>query len=417
MIKKLIILFFLLPTITMGLEKTREYGLCHVYYSHPNEKALVENLNVQWVRNDFNWEKVEPIKGKWDFTYYDQMVEGIRKNDKRILGILDYDAPWLHSKGKSLRKITRENIPHFLKYVENTVRRYKGKVDAWEIWNEPNNPSFWKLKDEDFFELVKQTSALIKSIDPNIFLVSGSLWLSPYDYLEKMFKSGAFEKADALSYHPYSASSQFLPYRIKKMKSIMDRYNFKGEVWITEFGFPTHGVYPTRKLEPKDYSNEVIKSLTYFAASKITKIFWYTLFDAINPGEKGDSRFNSEKYFGLAFPNGELKNGGRSFSHFTKLVGSKKYDASLLIQDLGRDKHLRAYRFFDDQNQNVLVIWRNGILTKKIRFNGEIFNLKSHNIISGETKPISFDALTINNNPQIFTFTTSNLLPLHIESL
>ncbi len=407
-----LILLFIFPFFSFGQGKTLEYGLCHLYYTRPFETNLVENFKVNWARNDFLWEKIESKKDEWDFTHYDQMVERIKKNGKKILGILNYDTPWLHRSGKSEKKVSRENIPYFLKYVEKTVRRYKGKVDAWEIWNEPNNPFITKSKEEDFFELAKRTADLIKAIDPKIFVVSGNIWLANEHYLEKMFKFGALEKADAISYHPYSVSSKLLPGRIQKMQSVMNKYNFKGEVWITEFGFPTHGIYFHKKLDNGRGPEEVIKSLTHFAVSKIDKVFWYTLFDNFNPGE--GSLFSSEPYFGLAYPNGQFKDMGRAFSQFRRLVGEKKYDPSLINFAL-RDKNLKAFAFGDESNQKVLVIWRNGIIPKKIKLEGNISNLKSHNIISGEKTEISSEKFQVDKYPQIFTFETPKSSQLRIE--
>lgn len=411
-----IILFFIFFSF-QSVAMEREYGLCHVYYLKPHEKDLVEFLNIQWVRNDILWQNIEPRKGEWDFTLYDQMVERIKGNGKKILGILNYDTGWIHPKGKPLKKITRENIPYFLKYVEKTVLRYRGKVDAWEIWNEPNNPFITKSKEEDFFELVKQTTNLIKKIDPKIFVVSGSLWLASDRYLEKMFQYGALEKADAISYHPYSVSTKLLPGRIEKMRTVMNKYNFKGEVWITEFGFPTHGIYPTKKLEPDSFPKEIIKSLTYFSAYGIDKIIWYTLSDVLNPGEKGDNRFNSEPYFGLSYPNGQIKEGGRSFSLFTRLVGGKKYNPSLLNFDLSKDKDIKAFAFSDNGNQNILILWRDGILSKKIRLSGNFSGLKSYNIATGESSLVSPEPLLVGKNPLIFSYETSKLSPIKIESI
>jgi hypothetical protein len=230
-----------------------------------------------------------------------------------------------------------------------------------------------------------------------------------------MFKYGAMEKVDAVSYHPYSVSSQLLPGRIAKMRSVMDKYNFKGPVWITEMGYPTRGIYFHKKFDEKSFPQEVIKTLTYFAASGIEKVFWYTLFDNFNPEEDRTTHFNSENYFGLAYPNGQLKKGGQAFSQFRKLVGEKRYDSSFVELSFAKDGNLRAFVFGDKSSQKVLVIWRNGIISKKISLKGAIFNFKSHNIVSGEMDKISPDMIKVGKDPQIFTFETLKSSRLRIE--
>ncbi|GHV16198.1 hypothetical protein FACS189493_1650 [Spirochaetia bacterium] len=92
--------------------------------------------------------------------------------------MLAYDTGWLYPDGKRRKYISPENMPLFLTFVENTVSRYRGKVDAWGIWNEPNG-LFWNGSQKEFFELTKAVTQKIREVDPDAVILAGSRQLYP----------------------------------------------------------------------------------------------------------------------------------------------------------------------------------------------------------------------------------------------
>ncbi|HBV9505161.1 TPA: hypothetical protein MD974_005329, partial [Klebsiella pneumoniae] len=105
-------------------------------------------------------------------------------------------------------------------YVEWTARHLKGKVKYYEIWNE------WTIgtgikKDgkippsvDDYYNLVKLTSATIRKEDPNAIILAGSInplsdkprfiGVSDEQWITALIKKGMLEYIDGISLHPYS---------------------------------------------------------------------------------------------------------------------------------------------------------------------------------------------------------------------
>lgn len=59
------------------------------------------------------------------------------------------------------------------------VARYRGKIAAWEIWNEPDLTEYWKGSAGECAELVKQAAIAMRQADPNVVLVLGGMSWGP----------------------------------------------------------------------------------------------------------------------------------------------------------------------------------------------------------------------------------------------
>ena len=86
---------------------------------------------VKWSRKDFGWGRIEPAKGKFDWTFYDKMVSAAKRNGITIYGELGYWTGWT-------KPYTPEGIEDYCRYVTAVAAHYRNDVHHWEIWNEPN---------------------------------------------------------------------------------------------------------------------------------------------------------------------------------------------------------------------------------------------------------------------------------------
>ena len=121
-------------------------GICHAAkFGTETELSQLEYLGVKWTIHTFDWHRIEAVQGEWDFSIYDKIVDNCIAAGIKIIAVLAYDTPWIHEKGQRLRYIPPDRLPDFLLYVRKTVEHFRGRVDAWAIWNEPNF-FFWNGK-------------------------------------------------------------------------------------------------------------------------------------------------------------------------------------------------------------------------------------------------------------------------------
>ena len=241
------------------------FGMVHAgTKKNPKEYELINQMEVKWLLNTFYWRRIEKEKDVFNFSQYDIFTEQAVKENKKIVAVLAYDTYWLYPDGKLKRKVTPENLPHFLHFVEEVVTHYRDTVDVWEIWNEPNI-KFWKGSRKDFYELTRVTALKIREIHPEAYILGGVFWRAPGGFIKAMHKAGALEGLDGVAFHPYAfnpvGSMQVYDRFLKTLADI----NFTGPVWITEAGYPTDG-WPLIKAPLEEFPSYVIKTISGAAA-------------------------------------------------------------------------------------------------------------------------------------------------------
>ena len=58
---------------------------------------LLDTIGVKPVRRAIHWERVEPVKGEFDFGSFDPIVDFAQANDLEVVWILAYGNPWASS--------------------------------------------------------------------------------------------------------------------------------------------------------------------------------------------------------------------------------------------------------------------------------------------------------------------------------
>lgn len=381
-----------------------EFGLCHAGYSLSDEEyALLDEMRVQWMRIDFSWNNLEKEPGVWDFEKMDAYVDRAVKGGKKILAILDYDTAWLHMGKDKSRRIERGELPRYLNYVEKVVKRYGRKLDALEIWNEPNTSRFWTASDDDFFRLTNETLDLLDRIAPDIPVAVGSVFYHPILgaglYIGKLIDAGILDKADALSIHPYSLTYSVLEDRVATVRNRLADEGYDTPVWITEMGFPTGGGYPHR-ISLDEQAEVVAKSLTMLAASGAELVIWYELRDSRNP-EDVEEGMSSEAFFGLAYPDFRKKPGAIPYSILARtLKGAKFIPEMWPPRDPGEGDLYQAH-FALRNGSGCAVLWTLGGEVSVKNPGGKIVDLTTGQEVL-QTEDL-YD-VTVGTTPLLFTW-------------
>ncbi len=159
-------------------------------------------------------------------------------------------------------------------HVETVARAGLGKVEAYEICNEPNLDDFWNGGTPDparFAEMLCVAQERIRAVDPGAFIVSGGLaptgritasvdgWegndgaaMDERTYLQAMLANGAGDCMDAFGYHPYgfayppeqdpeTVDNGFAFRGAEVMHTLLVDAGFADmPVWATEFNWIRH---------------------------------------------------------------------------------------------------------------------------------------------------------------------------------
>lgn len=239
----------------------------------PRALAHLDDLSLDWARTEIPWAGIEPQRGRFSWQRWDGVVDGLRARHYRILGMLCYWTPWVEPYSDTA-------IDEFGRYAERVARRYRGRVAAWEIWNEPNERTYWSSTPERYARLMRAAYEGVKRGDPDAVVVGGSLSGVDLVYLRTLLKLGAGSWMDYLSVHPYSfgwsPEDALLLQELRGIAREMRRAGKSDRLWVTEIGINL----------PAGKKQAMLLQRTWALLQQsgvVDKAFWFNLY---HPGSR-----------------------------------------------------------------------------------------------------------------------------------
>ncbi|MDX1689036.1 MAG: cellulase family glycosylhydrolase [Candidatus Promineifilaceae bacterium] len=177
----------------------------------------LQTLNVGWVKVQVSWKVYEPAPGRYDefrFDELDALVERAAADDIRVLLSVakapDWSRPTVEMDGPP------QDPAHFQAFMRTLAARYRGRVDAYELWNEPNLRREWNgvpLSARDLVALIRAGASGAREGDANARLISGAPATTGINdgvnavddrvFLREMLAAGVGEVVDGVGVHPY----------------------------------------------------------------------------------------------------------------------------------------------------------------------------------------------------------------------
>lgn len=258
-----------------------EYGIqAFVWWTIGNKTAsndlgLVRDMGFDWLKHKFGWRDIELHRGEFDWTRTDAIVAAMPEYNLKLLARLDAHPFW--SRVDKVDNGPPDNFQDYANFCSALATRYKGRIAAYEVWNEPNLARDWGSQPPDpaaYVELLKACYLAIKAADPHAIVISAGLAPTGTDdpavsmpdeqfYIE-MYEAGAAPYFDMLGVHapgymnPPELSpaeteadpnlqARWITFRhVENIRAIMERYgDGEKQIAITEMGWTTDRVNVT----------------------------------------------------------------------------------------------------------------------------------------------------------------------------
>ncbi len=226
--------------------------------------------NAAIVRVDVGWGSLEAAgRGRWSrlqLRRLDAVVAKARARDLQLLLTLADSPCWASSapagarlgcRGRWWLRGAQRYLPrdprHYADALAFLARRYRGRVAAWEIWNEPNHEEFSRGPDKArrYAALVRAAYRRAKPAAPGATFVAGAVSEADTPFVDALYAAGIAGSFDAFSVHPYSQDVSPLDPRsggerrvsfaagVPAVRAVMERHGDARPLWITEFGWNT----------------------------------------------------------------------------------------------------------------------------------------------------------------------------------
>ena len=237
------------------------------------QMATLDRLGFDWVKQEIQWRNFETAPGEIDFDALDTIITTLEARQMNILLTVTYAPDWA-------RSIQEENGPpdnfaNYGSFISALATRYKGRVQAYEIWNEPNLRSRWKsplhpIGAVTYIDLLRHGYNAVKAADPTGFndardAEAGDLEVNAIDdrvFLRDLYAAGVSELVDGIGAHPMGwanppdarcceaapgVSTHFEDehfYFLNTLESyrqiMLDNGDESTPVWVTKFGWGTY---------------------------------------------------------------------------------------------------------------------------------------------------------------------------------
>jgi LysM repeat protein len=204
-----------LPPV-QGKMRSPEYGMQAFLWWRPEtadrDLQLIQQAGFGWVKQTFAWREIEGAgKGKYDWGRADRIVNQAQKYGLRIIARVDSQPQWA---GGNFPKIgPPNNMQDFADFLKAMAQRYKGRIYAYQIWNEPNLKREWGGRAPNptaYTRMLQAAYNAIKSEAPNALVVTAGLapttrWddvaMPDTEFVKRMYDAGARGYFDALGAH------------------------------------------------------------------------------------------------------------------------------------------------------------------------------------------------------------------------
>jgi hypothetical protein len=248
------------------------HGTWELYYS-PKSSATpnamfkrhldqIAKHGATMIRVDIGWSASQPSNSTPSLsnTYNKRIALVLNEAAKRglkVLVTLHQSPAWSRPGTGSSVKQFPTNPDSIRPWTTWLARTWGSKVEAWEVWNEPNLSEFTGIQDAGkraarYVPVLKAAAAGFRAGRPGTSIVFGAPAQTDDVFVRQAYAAGAKSHFDIMAIHPYQGNQTKPPEstdisgksRMTNFPAVIDAMADYGDaskpVWWTEFGFSVH---------------------------------------------------------------------------------------------------------------------------------------------------------------------------------
>ncbi|HRR28130.1 MAG TPA: carbohydrate binding domain-containing protein, partial [Victivallales bacterium] len=247
------------------------------------------------------WNSLEPEENV--FKFYDENIEAAKEEGFMILGMLDGAPPWMGEKKRGgywdfWTIPTRSDWQKkWRNYCDTAISHYKGKIDDWEIWNEPWGEWFIGAGGQPsmYVEFMKEAKESTTKNNPDALIIGVDTYMGQEKWTESVLKIGGTDKFDIFSYHDYTDSlvggKESRPkLQAEYFRKIQSQFGEVKPLWCTEGGVFDLGSFLKPDSGGLPYNMQpayIVRLDTCIRAAGVKKFFYYAIH--LDPAEGENS--------------------------------------------------------------------------------------------------------------------------------
>lgn len=295
----------------------------------------LQALGLEWVRVDLHWDRHEPKEDQYVFQPIDDMVAVLKAQGVKSVFYLVGSAGFASSApffADNKDQYPPKDPDVFARRMGALAQRYPS-VNAWQVWNEPNLPGFWRPFENagEYGRLLQSSVRVLNQVQPQKTVVmAGMAYYSQMPVkgglmLEELGKMGGFGLGAIVAYHPYSLApegddpkARDFVLRGQELNRRLRDARVAG-IWATEWGWSSYaGPQEEQPIIGQDgQADYLLRRLALMSAMDYDRIFLFALSDL--DGRAGVR----DRGYGLLNLAGQPKPAYLALARFLAITGPK----------------------------------------------------------------------------------------------
>lgn len=260
------------------------------------------------------WHDLQPQRNIWRFDRLDRYVSIAAQRGVSVMLTLGFTPRWASARpdepcafGTLGCSAEPANLADWDAYVRTVATRYKGRIQTYELWNEPRfsdldpvpsgqRAGFFSGSTEMLVQMSLRASRIIREVDP-----AARIALPAFDggaraalKLDRFLAMGGKAAGDIVSVHLYAATPEAMVQTVDAVRTVMRKHGIeKLPLWNTEVGFAFERPYLDIAPGPDTRSFRTVlaadvgaayvaRTLLLNRALGIERIYWFE-WDADRP--------------------------------------------------------------------------------------------------------------------------------------
>lgn len=277
--------------------------------------ALAE-LGVYRVRLQSGWMRTEKQEGTYDFEWLDEIVDELIKRKMKPWLCLCYGNPLYSPAAKTVFGavgappiFSERERAAWDDYCTAVARHFDGRVDEFEVWNEPDGIWCWKhgINGAEYGAFAVRTAKAVKKGQSNAKILAGSMCCrANLGWLREAFEQGMGEHIHSFTYHDYCEKETRVPETAQVLRTIIDEYNPSIKLVQGETGCPSrhdgHGALEYGNWTQEKQAKLLLRRVLTEYKLGVDFISWFTAVDmieALNGNANDKASYLDYGYFGV----------------------------------------------------------------------------------------------------------------------
>ncbi|MDH7571283.1 MAG: hypothetical protein QHJ73_17030, partial [Armatimonadota bacterium] len=186
-----------------------------------------------------------------------------------------------------------DDLRDIYRFARALARHFRGRVQAWEVWNEPDI-RFFSHPSSECAAFQKAAFLGFRAEDPTQLVLGPSMAHGPCPFAEGLLQNGVGHYLDVWNYHIYADPSAYAA-RTRGYRDLLRRWGVDVPFWVTEAGDRVRGPQGILSRESRVHQAAFVsRAFAQALAAGVQRHFWF-VFPFYREGEVGWGVFEPDQ--------------------------------------------------------------------------------------------------------------------------